>query len=154
MTGSMPSTMFSATVITGISMKCWCTIPIPASIASWAEPNATGLPLQQDLALVGLVEPVEDVHQRRLAGAVLAEERVHLAAADVEVDVVVGDDARELLADARASRGRARRSRGRDPNPESGGAGSRPAPRAYRSLRELLEVAVGTLSVPAMIFAL
>ena len=28
--GSMPSTMFSATVITGISMKCWCTIPIPA----------------------------------------------------------------------------------------------------------------------------
>ena len=24
------STMFSATVITGISMKCWCTIPIPA----------------------------------------------------------------------------------------------------------------------------
>ena len=27
---------FSATVITGISMKCWCTMPIPGSIASWA----------------------------------------------------------------------------------------------------------------------
>jgi len=27
--GSVASTMFSATVITGISMKCWCTIPIP-----------------------------------------------------------------------------------------------------------------------------
>jgi len=30
------------------------------------------LSLDEDLALVGLVEPVEDVHQRRLAGPVLA----------------------------------------------------------------------------------
>ncbi len=29
-----PRTMFSATVITGMSMKCWCTMPIPRSIAS------------------------------------------------------------------------------------------------------------------------
>ena len=28
--GSTPRTMFSATVITGTSMKCWCTMPIPA----------------------------------------------------------------------------------------------------------------------------
>ena len=33
------------------------------------------------------VEPAEDAHQRRLAGAVLAEDRQHLAGADVEVDV-------------------------------------------------------------------
>ena len=92
--------MFSATVITGISMKCWCTMPIPRAIASLAELNATGLPLMTDLARVGPVEAVEDVHQRRLAGPVLAEERVHLAAPQVEVDVVVRDDARELLADA------------------------------------------------------
>ena len=39
--------MFSATVITGISMKCWCTIPIPASIASFEERNETRLPLSQ-----------------------------------------------------------------------------------------------------------
>ena len=91
--------MFSATVITGISMKCWCTIPIPAPIASFAEWNVTGLPCSEDLAGVRLVEPVEDVHQRRLAGAVLAEQRVHLAAAELEVDVVVGDDARERLRD-------------------------------------------------------
>ena len=77
--GSLPSTMFSATVITGISMKCWCTIPIPASIASFAECERDRLAVEQDLARVGLVEPVEDVHQRRLAGAVLAEQRVHLA---------------------------------------------------------------------------
>ena len=87
--------MFSATVITGISMKCWCTIPIPASIASLGEPIRVGCALDPDLALLGRVEPVEDVHQRRLAGAVLAEERVHLALAQVEADVVVGDDARE-----------------------------------------------------------
>ena len=34
------------------------------------------LVLDQDLALVGVVEPVEDVHQGRLPGAVLAEEGV------------------------------------------------------------------------------
>ncbi len=32
--GSIASTMFSATVMTGMSMKCWCTMPIPRSIAS------------------------------------------------------------------------------------------------------------------------
>ena len=57
------------------------------------------LPVQQDLAAVAPVEPVQDVHQRGLAGAVLAEQCVHLAAADVEADVVIGDDAREDLAD-------------------------------------------------------
>jgi hypothetical protein len=58
------------------------------------------LPAQEDLAGVGLVEAVQDVHQRRLAGAVLAEERVHLALADVERDIVVGEDTRELLPDS------------------------------------------------------
>ena len=92
--------MFSATVITGISMKCWCTIPIPASIASFEERNETCLPLSQISPSSGPVEAGEDVHQRRLAGAVLAEQRVHLALAQVEVDVVVGDDPGEALGDA------------------------------------------------------
>ena len=43
--GSLARTMFSATVITGISMKCWCTIPIPLRIASFADENVTGSPL-------------------------------------------------------------------------------------------------------------
>ena len=42
--GSLARTMFSATLMTGISMKCWCTIPIPLVIASFAEENETGLP--------------------------------------------------------------------------------------------------------------
>ena len=53
------------------------------------------LALEEDLALVRPVEPVDDVHQRRLAGAVLAEQGVHLAAAELEVDAVVRDDAGE-----------------------------------------------------------
>ena len=91
--------MFSATVITGISMKCWCTIPMPRSIASFADLSTTGFAVEQDLALVRPVEAVEDVHQRRLAGAVLAEQRVHLAALEVEVDAVVRDDPRKPLRD-------------------------------------------------------
>jgi hypothetical protein len=39
--------MFSATVITGMSMKCWCTIPIPARMASRADENATRRPLSR-----------------------------------------------------------------------------------------------------------
>ena len=42
-----------------------------------------------DLALVGVVEAGEDVHQGRLAGAVLAEERVDLARRDLERHAVV-----------------------------------------------------------------
>ena len=97
--GSIASTMFSATVITGISMKCWCTIPTPASIAALGVPRPHGLAADLDLALVRVVEPVEDVHQRRLAGAVLAEQGVDLALAEVEVDVVVRDDPGKALRD-------------------------------------------------------
>ena len=87
------------TVWDGTSVKCWWTIPRPAAIASRGEPNATGAPVDEDLALVGPVEPGEDVHQGALAGAVLAEQRVDLAGPQVEVDVVVGEDARETLDD-------------------------------------------------------
>jgi hypothetical protein len=39
--------MFSATVITGMSMKCWCTIPIPLSIASLADANDVFFPFRR-----------------------------------------------------------------------------------------------------------
>ncbi len=42
--GSTPSVTFSATVNTGTSMKCWCTMPMPAPIASLGELNTTGSP--------------------------------------------------------------------------------------------------------------
>ena len=71
--------------------------PVPDRVLRGVERH--GLAADKDLALVVPVEAVEDVHQRRLAGAVLPQQRVHLPAAEVEVDVVVGDDAREALRD-------------------------------------------------------
>ena len=46
---------------------------------------------------VGLVVAGEDLDQRRLAGAVLADERVHFARGDIDADVVERDLARERL---------------------------------------------------------
>jgi hypothetical protein len=59
------------------------------------------LAVHGDVALVGLLHPVEDLHQGRLAGPVLPAQRVHLAAAYPQRDVAVGDDAGEALGDPR-----------------------------------------------------
>ena len=81
-------------------MKCWWTMLIPRAMASDGPAIVTSLAVEQDLAVIGLGQPVEDVHERGLAGAVLAEQGVDLAGPDLEVDVVVGDDARIALGDA------------------------------------------------------
>ena len=70
--------------------------------------QADGFAIDADLALVGPVHPREDVAERGLAGAVLPEERVHLAASRLERDAVVGNHATgEALghADSRHRRG-------------------------------------------------
>ena len=56
-----------------------------------------GAAVQPDLAGIGAVHAGEDLDQRRLAGAVLAEQRVHLAGAHVEVDRVERERAGEAL---------------------------------------------------------
>ncbi len=53
-----------------------------------------------DASRIRAGEPVEDAHQRRLAGAVLAEERVHLTPGQGKVHRVVGDQVAETLGDA------------------------------------------------------
>jgi hypothetical protein len=58
------------------------------------------LAAEEDLALVGLEQPVEDVHERRLPRPVLPEQGVHLTATQVEVDAVVRDERAEALGDA------------------------------------------------------
>ena len=73
------------------------------------------LSLDQDLALVGVVQAVEDVHQRRLSGAVLAEQRVHLSLAQVEVDVVVCKYPGKALRDSPELEQRRLRRHGRNP---------------------------------------
>ena len=47
------------------------------------------------------VQAVEDVHQRALAGAVLAQERKDLATGDTQIHIVVGQYPGELLGDTR-----------------------------------------------------
>ena len=73
-----------------------------------ADPVGDGVPRVADLhwgavehhgPAVRPVQPVEHVHQRRLAGAVAAEEAVHLAGADGQVDAVQGHDGAEGLPD-------------------------------------------------------
>ena len=59
-----------------------------------------GRAFPRDRAGVGLHHAVDDLHQRRLAGAVLAEHGVDLAGQHVERDAVVGDDGRVDLGDA------------------------------------------------------
>jgi hypothetical protein len=69
-------------------------------------------PVDQDGPRVRVGQPVQDAHQRRLAGAVLAQQGVDLAALDGEVDRVVRDERPEVLGDpAQLDRGR-RRHRG------------------------------------------
>ena len=59
------------------------------------------LPERRDRPLVRHVVAEQDRHQRRLAGAVLAEQRQHLAARQVERHGVVRDERAEALGDAR-----------------------------------------------------
>ena len=96
-----------------------------------------------DLSLVGAVEAVEDVHERRLARAVLTQQRVHLALSQVEVDRVVGDERAEPLRDpAKLERQIGARARG------TRGGG--------RSLRHdyLTSTLVGILTLPAFILTI
>ncbi len=61
--------------------------------------NLDRIAVDRDLPLVRRVDPLQDLHQGRLAGAVAADEGVHLALAQVEVDPVQDADAGETLAD-------------------------------------------------------
>ncbi len=50
---SSPRATFSATVKTGTSMKCWCTMPMPARMASPGPENRTGSPSSRISPSVG-----------------------------------------------------------------------------------------------------
>ncbi len=58
------------------------------------------LAVDMDLALGRRHRASEDFDQRRLAGPVLAENRMHFAAAQIEIDVLQRRDATIVLADA------------------------------------------------------
>ena len=60
---------------------------------------AYAAPEQLDRAAVGDIGTRQDLDQRRLAGAVLADQRQHLARRKLQIDRVQRDDAREALGD-------------------------------------------------------
>ena len=62
-------------------------------------PDRGRLSAHQDLAAVGMIEAVEDRHQRRLAGAILADNAVDGPALDLQIDVAVGANGTETLVD-------------------------------------------------------
>ena len=67
-------------------------------LARRADPDR--LAVDADFARVGLVEAVENRHQRRFSGAVLADDAVNDPALDDQIDVVVGVNRAEALVDA------------------------------------------------------
>ena len=99
--GSVPSITLSSTDRLSASVKCWWTMPMPAASAAAGSPGGSGLPNASIVPASGDVVAEQDRHQRRLARAVLAEQREHLAArrASSEI-VVVGDERAEALGDA------------------------------------------------------
>ena len=90
---STPSQTFSATVSVSNRLKCWNTMLMPSARASLRVADVHRLAVPQHAALVGPDRAVDDLHQRRLAGAVLAQHRVGLARQHGERDVVVGHHA-------------------------------------------------------------
>ena len=71
--------MFSATVSESNREKCWNTMPMP-SLRAWAgDATWTGSPFQRISPESARKNAVDDLHQGRLAGPVLAEKRVNLA---------------------------------------------------------------------------
>jgi hypothetical protein len=53
------------------------------------------LAVHQNLAVRRVVEAKDDVHQGRFARTVFAKQRQDLALHGAEVDILIGDDARE-----------------------------------------------------------
>ena len=66
--------------------------------------GADGMPVKDDLAGIGRVDPRQDLDQRRLARAILAEQRMDLARPDVEIHMVESQRAGKALGQARRRR--------------------------------------------------
>ena len=92
--------MFSATVSVSNSEKCWNTMPMPSRRASAGLGTSAGRPSHSHRAGIGSGHAVDDLHQRALAGAVLAQHRMDLARAHLEIDAVVRDHGGVALGDA------------------------------------------------------
>ena len=71
---------------------------VPGRVTGALKPHRQ--PVDRDLAIVVGVDPAGDLHQRRLAGAVLTHQRVDLAGARGEIDALEHRHVAERFADA------------------------------------------------------
>ena len=69
------------------SARSWKTVSMPSSRARCGRVDPDALAVEPDLAAVGLLDAREDLDQRRLARAVVAQQREHLALVQGERDV-------------------------------------------------------------------
>ncbi len=84
----------------GTRSSSWKMVATPAACARSRVGEADRDAVEQHLAAVRLDDAGEDVHQRRLPGAVFAEERVNFAALEIEVDAAQRLHAAKALDDA------------------------------------------------------
>jgi len=75
-------------------------MPMPWAMASLGLLISAFFAADVDFSLIGGIEAVEDVHQRRLAGAVFAQQGMDLAWFQRQVDMVIGQNARKSLGNA------------------------------------------------------
>ncbi len=87
---SRPAKRFSAIDMFGKRLSSWWMMPMPCAIASRGLPMLDGLVVEQDRARARLLGAGEDLHEGRLAGAVLTDEDVDLASEGLEVDALEG----------------------------------------------------------------
>ena len=78
---------FSATVRFSQNASSWCTMPMPAAIASLGFVNRTGLSIDDQFAFVGRVDAGQNLPERAFARAVLAAERVARATRHIKAHV-------------------------------------------------------------------
>ncbi len=89
--------MFSAIVRPSTTSSSWYIVAMPSSIADSGVGISTWLALPGDLAVIRAVHAGERLDERRLARAVLAEDAVHLAGNDLQVDAAKGVNTGERL---------------------------------------------------------
>ena len=101
----LPRMMFSVTVNGSTSTKCWWTMPIPSAIASRGDRSSLLAPTRIRPPSGGYM-PYSTRIERRLAGAVLADQRVDLAGAQLQRHVVVRETpGKRFVMRSRATRG-------------------------------------------------
>lgn len=95
LTGCVPRNTFSATERSGTTESSWCTIPIELASASPAERSRTAA-LDSHRAVEFTMDPGDDLHHRRFAGTIFADQSVDFVGIQREADILERQHAAEM----------------------------------------------------------